>query len=355
MSDSEKNTQPRYKALYEQFARALDRGEYMPGTPFMSLAGLSSRYGVSEITARRVIHDLVDAGYLNCTRGRRPQVAVRSAQMREYHVPVLGRLFHIGDLYERGPWSYHRQQALLLEMLGARLVPQFCETYYDGVESALLTDCDAMLLYSSSLVSDRVWVRKRGKPYLFLDSYSPNTIRENLLSFDYTPGVQAIAQDLLAGGVRSVLSLPVWKPACPDRFDEIYRLLLDSGQVAAADLVVRQLPWDGHNTSAMEVAQQFIREKHPRPIAFLVNDFQAQELGEYCRLRQWRNGSDFRIIGYSGMPESALAHPAVSGLVMPFEAVARRASEYLRNAIEKREPFTVPAQSFPVQFVKRDT
>lgn len=63
-------TGPRYKQIKAELRAAIARGEYRPGSPFVTQREVCERYGVSTTTAVKALNDLVAEGLLIRRQGR---------------------------------------------------------------------------------------------------------------------------------------------------------------------------------------------------------------------------------------------------------------------------------------------
>src|SRR5215831_2760316 len=69
---------PRYQQIKDELRAAVARGEYEPGSPFVTQRELCARYGVSTTTAVKALNDLVAEGLLIRRQGRGTFVAERA-------------------------------------------------------------------------------------------------------------------------------------------------------------------------------------------------------------------------------------------------------------------------------------
>ena len=350
MSDSPKKKPALYQAVYENLVRAIERREYMPGSRFWSLSELCVLYHISEITARRVLRELTSAGYIYCEKRHRSIVTGRcQPRLKEFHVAIIGELTHPGDDIQLGPWTYHMQQSIMLEMLAQRLVPQICEMRdYNSAELDLM-DCDAVLAMNSA---DDCYekLQQSGKPFIMLKRNSISPMQNNTISLDFLPACRKIAHYMLNSGIRSFLSIthPVEKVshryACGDlRFEPLYDALQASGRIAAGDLQLEICPWTDRNKILQDLIKRFLSENHPRPYGFMAGDIMAREICTLCRIAGLIPGEDFRIAALSGLPGTNVLGPQLSSMVFPFCNIARQCSEYFRNVLDgKTEPVFAP-------------
>lgn len=69
MLNREKGAAPLYSQIVEIIRGQIENGEFVKGDLFLTEKKLQEIYGVSRITVRQAINELVNEGYLQCSRG----------------------------------------------------------------------------------------------------------------------------------------------------------------------------------------------------------------------------------------------------------------------------------------------
>lgn len=72
-----------YQAIYERLSRDIMTGRYQPGQKFLSEAALTKRFGVSRITATRVLRELQQHGFVDRVAGSGTYVRDAAERPRE--------------------------------------------------------------------------------------------------------------------------------------------------------------------------------------------------------------------------------------------------------------------------------
>jgi GntR family transcriptional regulator len=80
---------PLYSQLRERLLALMDHGQFQEGDPFPTERELVQKYGVSRITVRRAVDELVREGYLIARQGKgtfvaRPKISRHVPQMRSF-------------------------------------------------------------------------------------------------------------------------------------------------------------------------------------------------------------------------------------------------------------------------------
>lgn len=69
MLNREKGAAPLYSQIVEIIRGQIEKGEFVKGDLFLTEKKLQEIYQVSRITVRQAINELVNEGYLQCSRG----------------------------------------------------------------------------------------------------------------------------------------------------------------------------------------------------------------------------------------------------------------------------------------------
>ena len=67
---TDKYSPPKYFQIRRRIVGAIQRGELAPGAPVASENEIIERYGVSNTTARKVLHELEKEGWVTRVKGR---------------------------------------------------------------------------------------------------------------------------------------------------------------------------------------------------------------------------------------------------------------------------------------------
>ena len=109
------NQLPLYCQLREILRRQIDAGALKPGDQLPPEPALGQTYGLSRITVRQALADLVDEGYVSRSRGKGTFVAERKLQDRRVNriASVMETLREQG--YDRTPGAGDRRVPTLAE------------------------------------------------------------------------------------------------------------------------------------------------------------------------------------------------------------------------------------------------
>jgi GntR family transcriptional regulator len=152
---------PLYAQLKESLIAAIERGEHAPGGQIPSQRILCERYGMSHMTVRRAINDLLNEGVIYGIPGKGLYVTERKQDAEAG--PLIG---FTEDMAQRGMVA--SSQVLAAEIVGASTV----------LASALGVEVGAPLVHLRRLrLAD-------GEPMALQGSYLPHTLCPGLLAHD---------------------------------------------------------------------------------------------------------------------------------------------------------------------------
>ncbi|MET9023307.1 GntR family transcriptional regulator [Actinopolymorpha sp. NPDC004070] len=243
---------PLYESVKASLRATIARGEYVPGTPFVTERGICEKYGVSKTTAVRALNDLVAEGVLVRRQGSGTYVAEK-----ESAAPAAGRAAGTSGRHPtiacvlQGHGGTHVERLLggvaaTCSALGYRMFLVYSdndpEREAQALRQALDSEVDGILLYPAEGTSHAglfAEIRRRNVPLVMMDRYRPDVPTDAVVADNLAVGYQ-VTQELLALGHRRILTL--WNEidcsSVRDRLTGHVQALRDHGVPVRPDLTV---------------------------------------------------------------------------------------------------------------------
>ena len=112
---------PKWQEVRDQLVAELERGVFDPGSPFYKISDVCERFGISDITGRRVFRELKQQG-LVAIRGRRGTVVTHSPRPQTVYMCLRDDFFLDGQGMFTKWWIYHE---ILMGLTGSGLSSLF--------------------------------------------------------------------------------------------------------------------------------------------------------------------------------------------------------------------------------------
>lgn len=200
------NPSPLYRQLTDRLAGAIRSGELANAQPLPTQKQLARWLGISQITVRRAMSDLMTAGLIQTTRGSGTVVIHRSEEPGEsQRTPGAGGALRIGVVYASITDGYPFMLPMLASMeqdgKNESAAPIIQTHYLDPLETnpqvirhrLPLDDLDGLVLMSPVNTTALSVCQRGGIPYVLLFN-DLSDVGSTCITCHYTPGVyQAIA------------------------------------------------------------------------------------------------------------------------------------------------------------------
>ena len=166
--------QMKYETIRDQIRHKIESGELLPGSRLKTELEMAAEYGVSAITVRRAMADLVSGGQVVRKRGAGTFVALqKQAQENQRHIAMLltQESYSVGSLARimaGAQKTFTRHGSTMLIDWNSRN-PRVSA---DSIRRMLNQGTDGFLIYPYDPAQNReefLLIREAGKPYVLLD------------------------------------------------------------------------------------------------------------------------------------------------------------------------------------------
>ncbi len=351
---------PLYQELRNRIAQDIANTRYPAGSELPSLSEMSAMYAVSPGTVGHVITILADEGLIKCRRGRRPRVLPAGNVHRNFRIAVLLDC-HDRDCihdYADGPWAWTLHQEILRRLLedhnpALNLSYRYdWENHLDNIDGVVALEAYRERLHApDKLLAYNI-------PCIRIASFLPEMPQSNTISLDYSRSMRQIATYFLANGVRNffINDIDPPQPELADhgsRFSELNHPLEEHGVPPESRTHFYASLMEFTTEHRTAIRNYF--QTHPEPIgALLAGDLRARQFIEIALECGRVLKKDVFTVGASGLPEYAMASPALSSLDIPFADMANRAIDMLYDMI-RHKTMSCANVSLPVKFHPRET
>jgi DNA-binding LacI/PurR family transcriptional regulator len=333
------NGKPLYEQLMGDLERQMDAGELKPGDMLPSLRQLCAHYGVSAITVRRALQELVREGRVQSQQGigsfvtarnRPPRLALLTLGFHEQEWRHNAGIF--GDLIAGCATVAWQEEALFslahvdprrqtAELLSAIVD----EGFYDGLLLRVQDDVsldDLQPLLAAAL------------PYVVIKRYLPGAPLNCVIVDDALAAYQATRHLLAHGYWRIALICPLSAVVGRDRRAGYERALCEAGLPLEPQLAPPVADWF-EETGAAALRQLAALPQPPQAI-FAAGDQLA--LGVYHGTGELglRIPHDLAVVGYDDIPAAATLRPALTTVRTSYYDFGARATQLLLDLIAGR-------------------
>jgi LacI family transcriptional regulator len=330
---------PLYLQLKSLLQRQIDSGELQPGDMLPSLRQLCRQHGVSSITVRRALQELINEGRLQSQQGIGTFVTARNRQAR-LALLILG--FHeqewrrnsgiFGDLIAGAATVAWEHDALFSVVrvdpereLAAVLASIVEERFFDGLLVRVLSDAQPSELRP---------VCEAGLPYVVIKRYVPGQAM-NCVVVDDVRAAREATDHLLDHGYRRVAFVcPLGTVVGRDRHEGYRQALAARGLAYDPALVPPVAEW--FQECGYTALKALMGLPQPPEAVFAAGDMLA--IGAYRAAAELGLDipHDLAVVGYDDIPAAATLQPPLTTVRTSFYDFGARATELLLDLIARR-------------------
>lgn len=326
---------PVWREVYEQCAARAGSMSY--GEPFWTLKDICERFGVSSITARRVVSELRNAGLVKpiprrgtiVTRLER-RVGVRLLLHGSLAIPDIRKHPHIARL-QHGIEEEAARLDVRFDVCSETTLPVISHT--DGGQSL------GFLVLQRLGQQCLAFLRWRKLPFVYVHAADAER-GVSAVNVDMRHGAYVATTHLLDQGHRRIafLTASLASPYQRPRFVG-YRTALRERGVRLDWGLVHEVREDNGLDGSEAIAELLDLAKPPTAL-FASNDYTALHALLYCRRRGLRVPGDLSIIGYDNIAESAMSSPPLTTVDSRLAKVGAEALHVLLEQMTGKGPAT---------------
>ena len=314
---------PQWKTVYDKLLHELSDCAY--GSDFYTLAQVTERFGVSDITARRVLTELAGAGFIQKRRARPPLVLRPNKTQTVYLVEAQ----HGGLPYMNRDVIKRRILAGVISLAEARFVEfdSIGDSYVRKKFSRSREGSFGFLVPEEVGESFFDFLRDQQLPYVVLDPFRRLRDQPYVRANRFQAGYQAARHLLELGHRRIAFAIgSIARANFRSRLKGYRAALKEAGLEFDWSLVHETDPI--HNEEA-QCLDALLRLRSP-PTAIIAGDDQrAIQLLEACGQQGLAVPNDMSLVGYPNYAESKLCDPPLTVIDPRYERVGKVALNLL--------------------------
>ncbi len=328
----------KYEAVRDQILRRIETGELPPGSRLKTELEMAQEFGVSAITIRRALADLVSGGRVVRRRGAgtfvaSPQPGGEEKREKPRHVAMLltQESYSVGSLariMEGAQNTLTRHGSTMLIDWNSRN-PRVSG---ESIRRMLDQGTDGFLIYPYDPAQNREefrLIREAGKPYVLLDRRDALMPSLYVGSNNFDGGVMA-ANALLAQGHERICFLAhlFFLSSEQERYAGFCSALRAAG--------IRECAHSLMEKPDMEALARSVRSGEITAV-FCVSDRMAERAVISLAKMGLRVPDDVSVIGFDDNMYMAGCPVPLSTVRQQFELIGRRAAELLLWSLDKKE------------------
>lgn len=362
---SRESTIPLYEQLKVELTKLIVAGEFKSRSRFYSLAEIVEKYNVSQITARRVIDELAEEGYLKTAKGKKPTVMGSCAKAASSKMLKIAIFFYSESNassieYAQMPWTsmiFSGVQEKLLEKKALwTMVPAANSNDAAAKLEQLKHEHDAFICLSPS-IEEKLFaaLEKLRKPYVIIQPYKEER-NYNFVAADQYEGSAEISRLAIAQRYNSFLYLLNHQDENLEKLRGFQETLIKNG-ISPQKIHIRIVGSDDEER-VTPIFNAFINEQNKSelfPLAvYSVGDRLSMAAMTACHKLGLNIPEDVGIAGSTGMQESEHCIPPLTTLRLPMREMGNVAVEMILEMLSAGT-YRIPGIKLDVKLIKRES
>ncbi|HEX7070438.1 MAG TPA: GntR family transcriptional regulator [Rhodothermales bacterium] len=335
---------PLYRQILEDLREKIISGQYRLGQRLGSHRELADGYGVSIITIKRALAELMREGYLYARVGKGTFVARSTPRressgtktlgvvLRDLTVPLFSEIVQAFEGY-----AYGAGYNVMLSMSSGQLekeerqIERFRE---NGVDGLLIASMD-----QSHRASDPIHKLHTGAfPYVMVSYIDDPTFY--MVSYDHERGAYEATTHLIDQGYRRIGYMGAEAAnVLSELREQGYRRALEEHGIAPDErLIYRRLEGAGWERmkSSYEAGRELAGDPNRPDALFLYNDIAALGLQRALLEAGLRIPEDIGLVGFDDIEQASYAPVPLTTVRQSADAISSRAVEMLLGQIDQR-------------------
>ena len=296
-------------------------GRFTFGQRFYTLAEICEKYDVSQITARRVLKELQNAGKVG-------KIGNGGTVVKNISLPCV---IHFVMPYSLSAVPISSQAVIIRLYAGvfssAKALNVKCFPVVEDHLTALSFDPKekhGFLIHPSRRESTLGFLRKNKYPFVFLHSPLAPKNGSPVVTVDRKQGGYLATRHLLSLGHKRIgfISGSFEFASFQERWKG-YRKALKEWQIEYDPRLIMKTPGDVPEEDEAAI-EDLLRLPEPPTAVFAANDYRAINILNYCRRNKIRVPEDLSLAGYDNIRESALTRPPLTTVDTHLETIGEK-------------------------------
>jgi DNA-binding LacI/PurR family transcriptional regulator len=318
-----------WEKITEELAGRIKSSACAAGDRFYSADEISARFGVSNITSRRVLTELARQNLIQKSRGR-GCVINKSHQLRTVYVMLHDKEISTSNLdYVRaGLYKGIVEESIRLGCETKVVTLKFLEQAQHGerLDLLIVQEFPTFLKKMADLISDSENINCSCCHCL-------NPIRGvSTVRNDFINGGYMATSHLIERGHRRIAMLSAGGEWGAGRFEGYFAALKDSGIYFEPELL--KYCEISYTSAAMAMAELMAMKKPPTAV-FAMSDMFASFVFDYCALNKIRIPGDLAVVGFDNTSDSEIFTPPLTTVDTHWAEQGRLAVQLLAENLPK--------------------
>ncbi|QSH41910.1 GntR family transcriptional regulator [Lentisphaerota bacterium ZTH] len=349
---------PLYEQIRKELLKELNSGQFKPGDCFYSLNDIVEMFGVSQITARRVLQDMAEASLIKTSRGKKPVVQEFVQTGVAGRIAILFTSVNTEGLfnYREMPWAGNVLQGIQKRLMTEDATWTMLALKNDKTGifcfDKIVSEYDAFICLTPILGSVLLpSLRKCRKPFVTINRIDDYEL--NYVTADYYGGASEIAAYASGRHYRNYLYLTTAGAGSDCKLRGFMESLFRHG-VDPADLYIRSCA-SIRSYDAAQVFEKFLQEQEDElfPLAvFAYGDTALAGVMEICRKRCLAVPGQVGMAGSTGIPEASSYEPPLTVCETPMHKIGETAVGMLGKML-RNQMNSLPGITFKTKFIDR--
>lgn len=356
---NKKSAVPLYEQLKVEMTRLIVSNYFKKRSKFYSLSEIVKKYRVSQITARRVIRELVAEGYLKTSQGKKPSLtSSRSVPIIKVAVFFYSQSGSETINYAEKPWTSTIfsgiQERLIDKKALWTMVP--VETAKEALKKLenIKSEHDAFICISSK-IGEKLLEKFESiqRPYVQLLN---ENLRYNFVTADYYAGSAEIAEKAVRRGYKSFLYL---LSGSNDNFEKMrgFQEALLSNNIPPQNIYIRNVGALDEKKAA-EVFESFIKENNNKelfPLAvYSFGDWLSMGVLSACQKLGLKVPDEVGVAGSTGLAEAEQCVPPLTTMQIPMRKMGNAAADMIFEMLSSGT-WNLPGIKLNVKIIERES
>lgn len=327
---------PLYEQLKVEMTRLIVSNYFKKRNKFYSLSEIVKKYRVSQITARRVIKELVNEGFLKTSQGKKPSLtSSRSVPVIKVAVFFYSQSGSEIMNYAEKPWTstiFSGIQKKLLEKKALwTMVP--VETAKEAFKKLehIKSEHDAFICISSQ-IGEKLLEKFESiqRPYVVIQLLNDN-LKYNFVSADHYAGSAEIAEKAIQKRYKSFLYL---LSNCNDNLEKMrgFQETLLKNNIPLQNIYIRNVEGLDGKKSA-DFFENFIKGNNNKelfPLAvYSFGDWLSMGALSACQKLGLKVPDEVGVAGSTGLAEAEQCVPPLTTMQIPMREMGNAAADMI--------------------------
>ncbi|MBW7454317.1 GntR family transcriptional regulator [Paenibacillus sepulcri] len=324
---------PKYQLVKDYVLLQIEKNELGKDDRIPSESEFSKLLGVSSITVRKALTELVNEGVIYRVRGKGSFVANQEASVNKTSNYVTF-IISGNEMYDSSYMQIIKGVQSFLNQQGCKLIIEFVENDVEQERELILkliqSENRGLLIYSANPDAAKEYlneIRKKSIPFVMLDRF-PSGYPVNCITCNNHDGAYAAVEYLIAQGHRNIgfAAYDFHLSTENERYNGYRNAMVNASRTPDDDILYLQRDLD-----YSKLLSQI--QKGELTALFCVNDRRALEVIEQLTLQGIKIPEQISIMGFDDIESSKFAKVSLSTVKQHFDVLGYEGTKLLFESI----------------------